>query len=135
MAQTTKKPTPGQTVGANSGPAFDPAQFATELDTVADNRAIGTEVWFENDHVQIWDLSLQPGERVPFHTHDHTYFWTVTDAGRVMQRYDDGTSRVVDVEPGHTNFLTYEGDECTVHDLENVGDTFFRCVTVVLKDL
>ncbi|MDF9714776.1 hypothetical protein INN71_01690 [Nocardioides sp. ChNu-153] len=134
MSETTKKPAPGQTEGADVGPTFDPADYADELRDVRENRAIGTRVWFENDRVQVWDLSLQPGERLPFHCHDQDYFWTVTDPGRVLQRYDDGTSRVVDVEVGHTNFLTYAGDQCTVHDLENVGDTFVRCVTVVLKD-
>jgi len=78
-------------------------------------------------------VSLRPGERLPFHCHDEDYFWTVTDAGRVLQRYDDGTSRIVDVEVGDTNFLTYDGEQRTVHDLENVGDTFVRTLTVVLK--
>jgi quercetin dioxygenase-like cupin family protein len=133
MSETTKKPAPGQTQGAQQGPEFDPADYAAELQNVRENRRIGTQIWFENDQVRIWDLSLEPGERVPFHCHDETYFWTVTDAGRVLQRYDDGTSRIVDVEVGHTNFLTYGAHECTVHDLENIGDTFFRCVTVVLK--
>ncbi|WP_052337110.1 cupin domain-containing protein [Nocardioides alkalitolerans] len=134
MGETTKKPAPGQTQGAGTGPVFDPQTYADELRDVRENRRIGTRIWFENDRVQVWDLSLQPGERLPFHCHDQDYFWTVTDPGRVLQRYDDGTSRVVDVEVGHTNFLTYAGDQCTVHDLENVGDTFVRCVTVVLKD-
>lgn len=133
MAATSKKPAPGQTQGAGVGPAYDPADFAAELAAAHDNRDLGTEVWFENDRVQVWDLSLRPGERVPFHCHDHDYFWTVTDAGRLLQRYDDGTSRIVDAEVGVTNFLTYDDGECTIHDLENVGDTFFRCVTVLLK--
>ncbi len=134
MSETNKKPTPGQTTGAAAGPTFERTDFAAELDGVLDNHDIGTEVWFENDRVQIWDLSLEPGQRLPFHVHDQDYFWTVTDPSRLLQRYDDGTSRVVDVTVGQTNFLTYAEGECTVHDIENVGDTFFRCVTVVLKD-
>jgi quercetin dioxygenase-like cupin family protein len=133
MASTNKKPAPGQTLGAQPGPGFAPADFADELAVVGDNRNVGTRLWFENDHVQVWDLSLQPGERVPFHTHDQMYFWTVTDPSRLMQRFDDGTSRVADVEVGHTNFMEYGPGDRTVHDLENAGDTFFRCVTVVLK--
>lgn len=134
MAHTTKKPAPGQTAGAERGPDYDPADYADELAEVAENRQVGTTLWFENDRVQVWDLSLQPGERVGFHTHDTTYFWTVTDASRMLQRFDDGTSRVVEATVGQTNFLEYDGaGEATVHDLENVGDRFFRCVTVVLK--
>lgn len=135
MAETTRKPAPGQTVGARPGPDFDPADFAAELADVGGNECVGTTLWFENDRVQIWDLALAPGERVGFHTHRVDYFWTVTDAGRLLQRFDDGTSRVADAEVGHTNFLEYGPGERTVHDLENVGNTFFRCVTVVLKPL
>lgn len=134
MSDTTKKPAPGQTSGAGAGPDFDPADFRDELENVRENRTIGNTIWFENDRIRVWDVSLQPGERLGFHCHDETYFWTATDGGRILQRYDDGTSRVVDVEVGDTNFLAYDGDQCTVHDLENIGDTFVRTVTVVLKD-
>ena len=133
MPETTKKPTLRDTAGSAHGPTFDREDFAEELASAVNNRNLGTTVWFENERVQVWDLSLQPGERVPFHVHDHDYFWTVTDAGRLLQRYDDGTSREVEVSVGQTNFLVYGEGERTVHDLENVGDTFFRCVTVLLK--
>jgi hypothetical protein len=133
MAETTKKPAPGQTRGVEAGAEFDRNEFAEELSGVLENRDVGTKVWFENDRVQIWDLSLEPGERLPFHTHDQDYFWTVTDASRMLQRFDDGTSRVIDAKVGDTNFLTYGAGERTIHDIENVGDKFFRCVTVVLK--
>jgi quercetin dioxygenase-like cupin family protein len=132
-ANTTKKPAPGQTKQAVDGPTYDRADFANEFEGVRDNRNVGTTIWFENDRVQIWDLSLEPGERLPFHTHDQDYFWTVTDPSRMLQRFDDGTSRIIDASVGDTNFLTYGDGERTVHDIENVGDTFFRCLTVVLK--
>ncbi|WP_113701189.1 hypothetical protein [Nonomuraea lactucae] len=131
--ETTKKPAPGQTIGARPGPVFDPADFADELATAARNEAVGTEIWFENDRVQVWDLALAPGERVAFHCHQRDYFWTVTDPSRLMQRFDDGTSRIADVAVGHTNFMEYGDGEKTIHDLQNIGEDFFRCVTVVLK--
>ncbi len=133
MADTTKKPAPGQTAGAGEGPTFDPADFGEELENARENRRIGNTLWFENDRIRVWDVSLQPGERLGFHCHDEDYFWTATDGGRILQRYDDGTSRIVDVEVGDTNFLSYDGDQRTIHDLENIGDTFVRTVTVVLK--
>lgn len=133
MTATTKKPDPGQTVGALDGPTFDVEAFADELAGAQDREDVGTALWFENDRVQVWDLALQPGERAGFHAHTRDYFWTITDASRLLQRFDDGTSRVADTTVGQTNFLEYAAGERTVHDLENVGDAFFRCVTVVLK--
>lgn len=134
MPETTKKPTLEQTTGSSHGPTFNREEFGDELAAALENRNLGTEVWFENDRVQIWDLALEPGERVPFHVHDQDYFWTVTDPSRLLQHFDDGTSREVDVTVGQTNFLVYGEGERTVHDLQNVGDTFFRCITVLLKD-
>ena len=36
-------------------------------------------LWFENDHVRVFEVRLDPGERGPFHVHDRTYFWTVVE--------------------------------------------------------
>ena len=69
---------------------FSPLDFADELAAAADNRQLGTRVWFENDHIQVWEVRLEPGERGAFHIHDQTYFWTVTEPGRGLQRFVDG---------------------------------------------
>ena len=133
MANTTKKPALGQTAGSSVGPTFEPSTFTEELATAPGNELIGNRLYLENDRVEIWELALAPGDRLPFHCHRRDYFWSCVDPGRVQQRYDDGTSRVVDVAVGDTNFLEYGPGEVTIHDLQNVGDTHFRCVTVVLK--
>lgn len=133
MPHTTHKPPHRETYGASDGPVFDVETYRSELLAGAQNRRIGTELWFENDRVEVWDLSLQPGERLAFHCHDQTYFGAVTDPALLLQRYDDGTSRWLETRAGQVNFVSYAEGGRTVHDLENVGDTFFRCLTVVLK--
>ena len=71
---------------------FAVEEFAAELSAARDNRALGTSLWFENDHVRVFEVRLDPGERGPFHVHDATYFWTVVEPGRGLQRFADGTS-------------------------------------------
>lgn len=111
---------------------FDTADFAEELEAAPRNLAVGTTVWFENDRVRVWEILLQPGERGPFHSHTTNYFWTVVSPGRGLQRFDDGTFVVRDYTMGETKFLEHTPESALVHDLENVGDTPLRFVTVEL---
>jgi hypothetical protein len=112
---------------------FSPAEFARELAAAKDNRQLGTTIWFENDKIQVWEVRLDPGERGAFHIHDQTYFWTVVEPGRGLQRFVDGTLVIRDYELGETRYLEQSSDNALIHDLENVGDTVLRFVTVALK--
>ena len=107
--------------------------FAGELEAAPANRQIGTSLWFENDHVRVFEIRLEPGQRGPFHVHDATYFWTVVAPGRGLQRFVDGTLVVRDYALGETKYLENSPDDPLVHDLENVGDSTLRFVTVELK--
>ena len=123
----------GGGVPAEQRGAFDPADFAEELTVATSNRQIGSSLWFENDHVRVFEVRLEPGERGPFHVHDTTYFWTVVEPGRGLQRFADGSFVVRDYALGETRYLENSPDEPLVHDLENVGPSTLRFVTVELK--
>ena len=45
---------------------YDVAAFADELEGER-NHDIGTKVLLENDRVRVWEIRLEPGDRVPFH--------------------------------------------------------------------
>jgi hypothetical protein len=122
----------GMPIGEERG-TFSLDDFAQELAEAETNRQLGTALWFENDHVRIFEVRLGPGERGPFHVHDATYFWTVVEPGRGLQRFADGSFIVRDYALGETKYLTHSPDDPLVHDLENVGETRLRFVTVELK--
>ena len=111
---------------------FDPADFADELDSAPSNLEVGTTVWFENDRIRVWEILLQPGERGAFHSHVTNYFWTVVEGSRGLQRFADGTFVVRDYLVGETKYLEHTPATALIHDLENVGDTTLRFVTVEL---
>lgn len=113
--------------------SFDLAQYADELAIALDNREVGTKLLFENDRVKVWELKLDPGVRGPFHCHAVDYFWTCVEAGKAMQRMADGSAAVHDYEVGQVRFFRFEGDDHTIHDLENTGHSVLRFVTVELK--
>ena len=119
---------PGRSAGRSRS-----SEFADELAIARENRALGTSLWFENDHVRVFEVRLDPGERGPFHVHDAPYFWTVVEPGRGLQRFADGTSVTRDYAVGETRYLVQSPEDALVHDLENVGSSRLRFVTVELK--
>jgi beta-alanine degradation protein BauB len=116
------------------GGNFETADFAEELRAASGNHAIGTDLLLANERLRIFELRLEPGQRAPFHIHDKPYFWTVVDAGRGKQRFSDGTWTIHAYETGETSFREPSPEEPLVHDLENVGDTTLRFITVELTD-
>lgn len=113
---------------------FEVGEFAAELETAEANLEVGTTVWFENDRVRVWEIRLEPGQRGPFHAHTRSYFWTVVEAGRGLQRLPDGSFSVREYRVGDTKFMDHSPSDPLIHDLENVGDTVLRFVTVELLD-
>jgi beta-alanine degradation protein BauB len=113
---------------------FDPAEYAEELAAAPRNHEVGTTVWFENDRIRVWEILLQPGERGPFHAHTRNYFWTVVEGSTGLQRFADGTFAVRDYGVGDTKYLEHTPDTALIHDLENIGDTPLRFVTVEFLD-
>jgi PPOX class probable F420-dependent enzyme len=113
---------------------FDPAEFEDELLAAAGNLAVGTRLWFQNDRVKVWEVRLEPGERGAFHAHTRPYFWTVVEPGTGRQRSPDGGFKVRRYQVGETQYSQHSPAEPLLHDLENVGDSTLRFVTVELLD-
>jgi quercetin dioxygenase-like cupin family protein len=113
---------------------FDRADYRDELDAAPGNLQVGTRLRFENDHIRVWEVWLQPGERGPFHSHTRKYFWTVVDGGIGRQRTADGMMVTREYHVGDTSYSEHTHDEPMIHDFENVGDAAIRFVTVELLD-
>lgn len=111
---------------------FDVAAFADELDEARGNRSVGTTLWYEDERIRVWEVRLDPGVRCPFHAHASPYFWTCVEAGTGRQRSPDGTLVVRRYDVGDTLRSDHTPDAPMLHDLENVGDTVLRFVTVEL---
>ena len=114
--------------------AFDPAEFAGELAAAQANLEVGTRLWFQNDRVKVWEISLEPGQRGPFHAHTRRYLWTVVSPGTGRQRSPDGSFTVRRYEVGDTQYSEHSEADPMIHDLENAGETTLRFVTVELLD-
>jgi uncharacterized cupin superfamily protein len=114
--------------------SFDTDEYRVELEQAPANLDVGTALWFENDRIRVWEVRLEPGERGPFHAHTNDYFWTVVEPGIGLQRSGDGSYAVRQYSLGETRFLENSADDPMIHDLENVGESTLRFVTVELLE-
>jgi beta-alanine degradation protein BauB len=111
--------------------AFDVGEYEQELSEAPHNAEVGSELWFENEHVRIWEVRIEPGERAPFHSHLLDYFWVVVDPSRAVVQFVDGTQRTVDYRVGEVEFS--ELPVPAVHSVENIGESVLRSVAVEFK--
>lgn len=76
---------------------------------------------FENDTMRLWEISLKPRERLPFHKTEQNYSWTCLTDGLAITRVENGSVHLLKFKKGETHFwdLGYKG---TVMDFENIGE-------------
>ena len=96
---------------------------------------IGDRVLFEDEHIRVWEMVLEPGERSPLHHHENDYVVVVVEGDRVtVEPLEDGDSRSgaksAEVTPGQSIFLRKGGTEVAV----NSGAVRYRDVQVELLD-
>jgi quercetin dioxygenase-like cupin family protein len=101
---------------------------------VTDNTVVGTRLLFENERIRVWDVTLEPGERLPFHRHRTSYFYRCEAGGTVRVRTPDGEEAVYESPRDEVHFHAIGPDDLVVHDLENAGETTVRFTTVELLD-
>jgi beta-alanine degradation protein BauB len=107
--------------------------LVAELRAAGGNGRVGSRLVSETEDLRVWLLTLQPGERLPFHTHVMDYFWTATSAGRARSRYADGRVDEPSYDVGTTRHFTFGPGQSMTHDLENIGETVLSFTTVEHK--
>jgi quercetin dioxygenase-like cupin family protein len=113
-----------------------PPEIAAEFEREKSdpNPCVGTKLLSENERVRVWEIRLQPGERIGFHRHVLNYFWTCVTGGRGLQHVIGGTTVEYTYQPGETRHETYTPGEFKVHDLENISDKEMVFMTIEFLD-
>ncbi len=111
---------------------YDTRDFAEELRAAAENRVVGSRLLFENECVRVWDITLRPGERLPFHRHATSYFYRGHSDGGVCVRLPDGTGAAYATTADEVHFHAIAPGDVVIHDLENIGETVVIFTTVEL---
>jgi beta-alanine degradation protein BauB len=93
---------------------------------------IGQEILFENEHVRVWEVRLEPGEVQEWHQHDHPYLIVAIEGANNRMEFLDGSELRHMVETAGR--VVYR-DAGTVHRLINEGQTRYVNRLVELKHL
>jgi hypothetical protein len=105
-----------------------------ELAAAPTNYTVGTAMLLENERIRVWDITLAPGERMPFHCHRTTYFYRCESGGPWRLRTLEGEVVHGEDAPGAVTFHELASDERLIHELTNVGDAPLRYTTVELLE-
>ena len=83
---------------------------------------------FENDRVRVMEVTFQPGQSIPEHSHpDH--FVTVEEGGQLKITKADGTITDADLKVGDVVWINAE-----THSAVNTGTTVVRLLVTELKE-
>ena len=106
---------------------------------------VGTKKVFENDKTIVWELFLEPGERIERHTHRHGYMFYVT-AGSALELFDadDNYVTTIELHTGQTVAYRLEDDQLypmeqagppapATHSARNAGSASYREILVEWK--
>src|SRR5215213_8011621 len=81
----------------------------------------------ENDLVRVFDVRIQPGEKLCLHANGPSVIYVFND-GRMQHTYEDGTTVVKTAVSGALIW-----DEAETHETTNVGDTDIHSLKIELK--
>jgi hypothetical protein len=108
----------------------DIAQDPTGAEVVLGD--IGTSIVFENEHVRVWEVRLEPGETQPWHLHHNPYLVLGIETADNRMDFLDGTeARHMHEESGHVVYR----EAGKPHMLTNEGETRYVNRLVELKML
>jgi hypothetical protein len=80
----------------------------------------GGSLMFENEYLKLWELTLAPGERLPFCRKNTNYSWTCISGGQTVTHCADGSITCYLIEKGETYFYDFT-KKIRISDVENTG--------------
>lgn len=87
------------------------------------------KVVFENDTVRVVLVTMRKGEKIPMHSHNKGFSYSL-NAGKIRSTRPDGKSGMIKVKNGDSSWSDKDGEE--THAVENLGATL-RELCVELK--
>lgn len=105
---------------------------------------VGTKKVYENDRVIVWELELDPGEKIPLHTHELDYLFYVY-VGGTIEVFDESGAPAGMLYPKAGDVLSFKvvgdmlhpeggGDPVpATHSACNAGNERYREVLVEMK--
>ncbi|TMC90881.1 MAG: cupin [Chloroflexi bacterium] len=78
---------------------------------------VGSRILFENDLVRVWEISLEPGDHLPLHSHALPNLVVTIEATHVRVVEHDGQTYDPTDAPGDVTFR----EAGQIHELQNIS--------------
>ncbi len=110
--------------------SFMAMMLVTRISFAADPLEVAPDMYklkFENDRVRVMEVTFQPGQSIPAHSHpDH--FVVVEQGGQLKLTKGDGGVAEVELKEGEIMWINAE-----THKATNTGTTVVRLLVTELK--
>ena len=104
-----------------------------ELHSDQTSMEVGTRLLYQDVSILVWEIRLQPGERLPFHKHTTDYTWVALTPGTAISHYGSGEVVGITYEQGDVHYYHHSKEGDFVHDLENIGKGMLIFGTIEYK--
>ncbi|MEM9141575.1 MAG: hypothetical protein AAGA86_01220 [Bacteroidota bacterium] len=91
-----------------------------ELEEADYSDALGNHLLFQNDKIRVWEIRLNPKERLPFRVFRHNYCWSCSTGGLAISRNINGGVVFYSYEEEDIGHVELQG-EFEVFDFQNIG--------------
>jgi len=108
-------------------------------ESINENFKIASKIVFSDSAKTVWEMTMEPGESFPYHTHKNDYLFYVIE-GSTMEAFDiDGNATgIINANTGEVISFKIDGnklvsDKISIpisHGVRNVGSTRFREILV-----
>ena len=105
--------------------AFSALLMAADPPTTAPNNY---KTVFENERVRVFDVTIKPGDKIPFHSHpDHLAY--PLNSCSITFTLEGGKTQAAEAKPGQVIW-----SNAITHSVENTGKTECKLIMVELKE-
>ncbi len=103
-----------------------------ELKNIDRNEPLGNSLLFENEGIKLWNITLEPGERLPFRIQKTNYNWICLTGGLAISRFATGKISLVKFEKEDIGYWEFIDNEL-ICDLENIGEEVLNLNVIEYK--
>jgi len=97
------------------------------------SNTIGNSLLFENKKIRLWEITLVPNQRLPFHKQTVDYSLTCLTDGTAISRYKNGKICLLRFKKGDIAYYEYNDHKEIVRDFENIGEGVIKLSLVEYK--
>ncbi len=90
------------------------------------------ELIFENDLANVWELKLEPQERLPFKRINTNYYFVALINILAITRCSNAAIRLINLNKGKSYSIESK-NENMIYDIENIGNKTLHMYVVELK--